>query len=58
MRLALFRVHMLQLRFFLNETAALSISYLFLFVVDMPTNQEIYGHTSEQACVWNEQVGL
>ena len=57
MRLVLFSVHMLQLRF-LNENAALSIFYLFLFLVDMPTNQEIYGHTSKQAYVWNEQVGL
>ena len=23
----------------------------------MTTNQEIYGHTSEQACVWSKQTG-
>ena len=44
-----------------NETAVLSMSYL-KFMVDMPTNQEVYGHTkniaNKQACVWSKQTGV
>ena len=46
----------------LNETAPLLMYYFycffFNFVVDMPTNQEIYGHTSKQACGWSKQTGV